>query len=328
MDAIKTGSFIKDMRKEKGFTQQQFAERLNVSDKAVSRWETGKGFPDIGSLMDIAEVLEVSVAEILKGERFGKLITEGDVAEASSNSLSFARQYVKTSKIRHMLLGFMAGLILFIVAFIYVTSPIYIRNAESAIRIETLSSGGVVAVMSEKTMGYDIHAFENDELGNTVFITCYETILGRMMKKGKVPQIVLVGNENEIDRIYYYPHGNNKSDRMIWQKEGLANVSASVVTLPSMTLNAWILIGSVVSLAGVGIYLLFRFVLKKKYLTNVVLKVAAVPGMFTLAVALSMIGNKGKGIYDPGHYLAGVVILFAALYALFLMVVRYGRGKS
>ena len=50
MNAEKTGEFIRNLRKEKNITQQELAEMLNVSDKAVSRWETGRGFPDIGNL--------------------------------------------------------------------------------------------------------------------------------------------------------------------------------------------------------------------------------------------------------------------------------------
>lgn len=67
MDTYITGSIIKRLREEKGLTQAQFAEKINVSDKAVSKWETGKGYPDITLLEPIADILGVSVIELLSG---------------------------------------------------------------------------------------------------------------------------------------------------------------------------------------------------------------------------------------------------------------------
>ena len=66
------GRFISELRKEKGMTQLQLAEKLNVTDKAVSRWETGKNFPDIEIFEDLSKVLEVSVSELLEGKRIEK----------------------------------------------------------------------------------------------------------------------------------------------------------------------------------------------------------------------------------------------------------------
>ena len=67
MDQYVTGSTIKALREKAGLTQWQLAERLNVSDKAVSKWETGKGYPDITLLEPIAAAFRVSVAELLSG---------------------------------------------------------------------------------------------------------------------------------------------------------------------------------------------------------------------------------------------------------------------
>lgn len=66
------GIFLSELRKEKCFTQQELAERLFVSNKAVSKWERGQSLPDISLLMPLAELLGVSVAELLKGERLAE----------------------------------------------------------------------------------------------------------------------------------------------------------------------------------------------------------------------------------------------------------------
>ena len=69
MNQKKIGSFLKELRKEKGITQEEFAENLNVSGRTVSRWETGVNMPDISLLVDIAEFFNVSIPEIINGKR-------------------------------------------------------------------------------------------------------------------------------------------------------------------------------------------------------------------------------------------------------------------
>ncbi|HPD02809.1 MAG TPA: helix-turn-helix transcriptional regulator [Eubacteriales bacterium] len=69
MDLNKTGLFISALRKQNGLTQKELAEKIGVTDKAVSRWETGKGFPDVSILKLLAEVLNVSITEIVNGEK-------------------------------------------------------------------------------------------------------------------------------------------------------------------------------------------------------------------------------------------------------------------
>ena len=69
MDQIKVGNFIAVMRKEQGFTQEELGERLGVTNKTISRWETGKYMPDIDKLQELSICLGVSVNELLSGEK-------------------------------------------------------------------------------------------------------------------------------------------------------------------------------------------------------------------------------------------------------------------
>ena len=71
MDATKFGSFVARTRKDKNMTQAELAIKIKVTDKAVSRWERGLGFPDINTLEPLAEALGVSVLELLKSEKIG-----------------------------------------------------------------------------------------------------------------------------------------------------------------------------------------------------------------------------------------------------------------
>ena len=80
MDHQKVGCFIAALRREKGWTQRELAAQLGVTDKAVSRWETGKGLPDISLLRPLSEALGVSVNELLSGEaiKLGQELAKSD----------------------------------------------------------------------------------------------------------------------------------------------------------------------------------------------------------------------------------------------------------
>ncbi len=69
MDQIKIGKFIAECRKKNNLTQMQLAEKLNITDRAISKWENGKGMPDSSIMMDLCNELGISVNELLSGER-------------------------------------------------------------------------------------------------------------------------------------------------------------------------------------------------------------------------------------------------------------------
>lgn len=68
MDQVKIGKFIAVRRKAEGLTQMQLAEKLNITDRAVSKWETGKSLPDSSIMLDLCDVLKISVNDLLTGE--------------------------------------------------------------------------------------------------------------------------------------------------------------------------------------------------------------------------------------------------------------------
>ena len=87
MDQKKIGSFLKELRNEKNVTQEQLAEVLNVSGRTVSRWETGSNMPDISILVDIADYYDVSISEIINGERKSEIMNkeEREIAKSMSD---------------------------------------------------------------------------------------------------------------------------------------------------------------------------------------------------------------------------------------------------
>ncbi len=72
MDLKKIGKFISEERKKKNYTQKQLADILNVSDRTISKWECGKGFPEVSLLQPLCKALGISVNELLTGERLDK----------------------------------------------------------------------------------------------------------------------------------------------------------------------------------------------------------------------------------------------------------------
>lgn len=69
MDQVKIGQFIGICRREKNLTQRQLADLVGVSDKAVSKWETGRGLPEASSMVPLCEALGINVNELLRGEQ-------------------------------------------------------------------------------------------------------------------------------------------------------------------------------------------------------------------------------------------------------------------
>ena len=98
MDQSKIGSFLKKLRRERNLTQEELAEKLNVSGRTVSRWETGANMPDISLLVELAEFYDVSIPEIINGERKSEIMNE-EVKETARSLSDYAEAINKRLKI-------------------------------------------------------------------------------------------------------------------------------------------------------------------------------------------------------------------------------------
>ena len=116
MDKNTTGRFIAELRKQKGFTQKELAENLMVTDKAISRWETGKGLPDTSLLKPLGDVLGVSVTELLSGKK----IEEVDMKERADNIILEALNYSKR------MLASVISVTIFIIGIAFIISPLFL----------------------------------------------------------------------------------------------------------------------------------------------------------------------------------------------------------
>lgn len=95
MNQVKIGRFIAECRKEKQMTQAQLAEKLNVTDKAISKWETGKGMPDSSIMLELCGLLGISVNELLSGE---VLSMENYKVKAEENLMELQEKRSKAEK--------------------------------------------------------------------------------------------------------------------------------------------------------------------------------------------------------------------------------------
>lgn len=103
MEQQMIGKFISTCRKEKGLTQMQLAEKLNITNRAISKWETGKSMPDVSLMLDLCNILVITVNELLSGERIAmenyQERAEENLMELQSKKEKVQREYNSILKI-------------------------------------------------------------------------------------------------------------------------------------------------------------------------------------------------------------------------------------
>lgn len=156
MDQVKIGKFISDSRKKIGLTQMQLAEKLNITDRAISKWENGKSMPDSSIMLELCDVLKISVNDLLNGE----IVTMDNYKEKSEqNLLEMVKQ--KEHSDRQMLtleivIGVLSVIILlsltFIAAFLQMENWFRITIIVFAFVVSI--TGLMFAMKIEQTAGY------------------------------------------------------------------------------------------------------------------------------------------------------------------------------
>ena len=156
MDQIKIGKFIASRRKEQGMTQAVLAKKLGISDRAVSKWETGKSMPDSGIMLELCGLLKINVNELLSGEG---IMAESYDRRAEENLLELRRQVEeKNRQLLRMeyLISFpavVAGMFMCFVAS-FVEMPVWVRVALIAVALVTIFAVAFIAVGIEQKAGY------------------------------------------------------------------------------------------------------------------------------------------------------------------------------
>ena len=156
MDQIKIGKFIASCRKEEGMTQAELAEKLGISDRAVSKWENGKSMPDSGIMLELCGFLKINVNELLSGER---IMAEFYSKQVEENLLAMRREVEERDRRALKLeywLGFSAvlsGSVLILLAS-FLVMPFWLRMVLSAFALMMILLVSFIAVGIEQKAGY------------------------------------------------------------------------------------------------------------------------------------------------------------------------------
>ena len=156
MDQIKIGKFISEKRKELGITQSELAEKLNITDRAISKWENGVCMPDVGTIPELCEILNITINDLFSGEVVNMKENEKKLEE---NLMEMARQKEEADK-RLLNLEWVIGILACIVLFggllvsSYVEMKTYLRVIVIAGSVIIFLIAMFYALKIEQVAGY------------------------------------------------------------------------------------------------------------------------------------------------------------------------------
>ena len=177
MDQIKIGKFIAECRKKNNLTQMQLAEKLNITDRAISKWENGKAMPDSSIMLDLCNELKISVNELLSGE-----VIKMDVynERLEQNLIDMAKQKEESDK-RLLTIEIVIGVLISIVFFVLICTASFVKM-EDWLRTTLIITGFLpfvimipLAIRIEQKAGY----YECQKCHNK-YIPTYSSVLFAM----------------------------------------------------------------------------------------------------------------------------------------------------
>lgn len=175
MEQVKIGKFIQEMRKAQSLTQRELAEKLNISDKTVSKWETGNGLPEVGLMLPLCEVLGISVNELLSGERLDE---KQYFKKAEENIMDLLKEKVEAKKkivlsLCIMLMAMISAVTLVVIAG-YLDMQIWLRVLLIGIAVVIIAIAVGVACVLDREAG----VYECPKCGERFVPTMKAYVLG------------------------------------------------------------------------------------------------------------------------------------------------------
>lgn len=175
MDAVKTGKLIREVRGEKKITQKELAEMLHVSNAAISKWENGHGFPDISLLEPLADALEISVTELVNGQR--------NANGKSENSEAIVKEIIQLSecerKRRNRKQNVVCGLLVYLIALLGYDGITYLWSRQGEPIQNAIINSGVIQLTD---IGLGLAAW---------ILAVINIARGRKMKDGKSEHLMV-----------------------------------------------------------------------------------------------------------------------------------------
>lgn len=184
MDLIKIGKYIAEKRKALGLTQKQLAEKLNMSDKSVSKWERGICLPDVSIYMELCSILRISINEFLAGEDIG---AENVIEKSDSNLIQITKESKKKQKNLKTILAVVtvfAVIVSTILGTLFFHKLIQPKNYITAVD-QTSTEMKTAELLSGTDGAYLFHYFTKDEFKTlTIYVSEYQS--GTLISKSKV----------------------------------------------------------------------------------------------------------------------------------------------
>ena len=174
MNQVKIGKFIAECRKNANLTQMQLAEKLNITDRAVSKWENGKSLPDSSIMLDLCDVLKISVNDLLSGEIVSM---DNYNKELENNLLEMVKQKEQADRrllAAEMFIGITASVVLFTLVFLaaFVQMTNWLRITLIVFGFILFLAGCLYALKIEQVAGY----YECKECGHK-YIPKYSSVI-------------------------------------------------------------------------------------------------------------------------------------------------------
>lgn len=170
MDNEKFGNFIKELRKKKGITQKELGDKLNITDKAISKWERGLSFPDIAMLNLLAEFFEIDVSELLNGEKGIK--KDIDIEKLINEAIEKYKNLEEKRRLKIKRIKKITGILSLIIVFLFL-----------------LVQGAYVFILKKHNYEYVIDIIEY--IINEIIIISATTSIILLTKKRKIRNIII-----------------------------------------------------------------------------------------------------------------------------------------
>lgn len=169
MDQIKIGGFIAEERKRKGYTQKILSEKLGISDKTISKWERGNGFPEVSLLIPLCSELDITVNELLSGERVSE---EQYRKKAEENMVNLVKEAQENKK--KIILSVMVGILTMLAAVpLFMVAEMF--DMRTGVRITFIVIGIVVMII-----GIAVACIMDREAGAFECPECHERFIPDM----------------------------------------------------------------------------------------------------------------------------------------------------
>lgn len=209
MDQIKIGKFISSLRKEKKYTQEELAEKLNVSNKSISRWENGNTMPDLSLIPKLCEILGISINELLSGERIESDEYQKKLEENIIINMDLLKKKINNFTKRFMLVV-ISIFILLVIGFFFVIgykeltyTKIYLDDSNVQIRACEEKNHLGFTVSTKDETPFMFNSYYDKETKTYVIENLFRYLDKDNLKEVVSATTILFDKEDKIEKIVY-----------------------------------------------------------------------------------------------------------------------------